>query len=358
MSMTRDWKFEAGRVAAICAAGVVALLALSYLCFRLKFGLTQAGFTLLVAVTLIALLRSYVASIVVSLAAFAGLNYFFTPPLFTLWVADPDDISALVAFLTTSLIVAGLTTQIQRLAEQKLAKTRAELTHFARIATLGELTASIVHEVNQPLAGVVSSGNACQRWLASDPPNVERAAQSVERMIRDANRAHEVVERVRSMARKTPPQKAPVDVNEALSEVAALARGDIEGKRVVLRLQLAADLPIVQADRIQLQQVLLNLIVNAIESISSAADGPRELTVTTGQNGAGQVKFAVRDTGQGLNNETLPHIFDAFYTTKGEGMGMGLAVSRAIIEAHGGRLWAEPVEPRGALFQFTMPADR
>ena len=305
-----------------------------------------------------ALLRSYVASAVLSLCAFACLSYFFAPPLFSVWAVNPTDISALAAFLTTSIVVTGLTTQIQDTAERKLQKTRDELTHFARVATLGELTASIVHEVNQPLAGVVSSGNACQRWLASDPPNIERAAQSVERMIRDANRAHEVVERVRSLARKTPPQKAPLEVNKAVSEVVALVRGEVEEERVALRLQLAADLPVVSADRIQLQQVLLNLIVNAIESISSADDGSRELTVATTLNGSGQVLFTVRDQGKGLDRESLPHIFDAFYTTKGEGMGMGLAVSRAIVEAHGGRLWAEPVEPHGALFQFTMPADR
>jgi signal transduction histidine kinase len=354
--MTRDWRREAARTAAICAVGILALIALSYACFRLNFGLAQAGFALLLVVALLALSRSYVAAIVLSLGAFGCLSYFFAPPLFSLWAANPDDIAALAAFLTTSLIVAGLTTQIQRMAELNLQKTRDALAHFARVATLGELTASIVHEVNQPLAGVVSSGNACQRWLAADPPNIERAAQSVERMIRDANRAHEVVERVRDLARKTPPRKTLVNVNQAVSEVVALTRAEAERARVSLRVEMPGELPVVLADRIQLQQVLLNLIVNAIESIGSTADGPRELNVAVARDRGGQVLFNVRDSGQGLDRDALPHIFDAFYTTKGEGMGMGLAVSRAIVEAHGGRLWAEAAEPRGALFQFTMPS--
>jgi signal transduction histidine kinase len=353
--MTRDWKYEIGRTAAICLAGGIGLIALSYLCFRLKFGLAEAGFSLLVVVTLMSLLRSYVGSIVLSVIGFCCLSYFFAPPLFSLWAANPADISALIAFVTTSLIVAGLTTRVQQMADLKLAQTRAELTHFARVATLGELTASIVHEVNQPLAGVVSSGNACQRWLANDPPNIERAAQSIERIIRDANRAHEVVERVRNLAKKTPPQKTPVDVNEAVSEVAALTRGEIERGSVDLDLQLSPDLPPVLADRIQLQQVLLNLIVNAIESIASG-DGPRGLLVRTERNEPESVLFTVSDSGKGLDRDKLAHVFDAFYTTKSEGMGMGLAVSRAIVEAHGGRIWAAPGESRGAVFRFTIPA--
>jgi C4-dicarboxylate-specific signal transduction histidine kinase len=223
------------------------------------------------------------------------------------------------------------------------------------VATLGELTASIVHEVNQPLAGVVSSGNACQRWLASDPPNIERANQSVERIVRDANRASEVVARVRNLAKKTPPAKLEVLVNDAVLEVIALTRLEFERGAVTLTTQLADDLPAVWADRIQLQQVLLNLIINAIEAMGATADRPREMLIATDREEGGGVVFRVCDTGKGLDSTELHHIFDAFYTTKQEGMGMGLAVSRAIVEAHGGRLWAAANAPRGAQFQFTLP---
>jgi C4-dicarboxylate-specific signal transduction histidine kinase len=353
--MNRNWKHAAGRAAGICAAGIGVVIVLSFLFFRLRFGFAQAGFLLLVVVTLMALLRSYVASVALSLTAVACLTYFFVPPVFSFVIMTPQDFSALAAFLTTSLIIAGLTTKVQELAEQRLEKTRAELTYFARVATLGELTASIAREVDWPLASVIASGDACRRWLSSAPPDVARAAQSVESMIRDASSAHAVVERVRSLAQKAAPQKIAVDVNRAVLEVVAVTRPEIEHGRVTLRLQLASDLPTISADKIQLQQVLLNLLVNAIESIGGSANEPRDLTVTTARNEAGQVLFAVRDSGEGFDREALSHLFDAADATKTDGKGVGLAVSRAIVEAHGGRLWAAPNEPRGAVFQFTVP---
>jgi C4-dicarboxylate-specific signal transduction histidine kinase len=351
--MKRDWKHAVGRTAGICAAGIAALTALSYLFFGLRFGFAQAGFLLLMVVTLAALLRSYVASIVLSLTAVACLTYFFVPPVFSFVIVTPQDFSALAAFLTTSLIIAGLTTKIQELADQRLEKTRAELTYFARVATLGELTASIAREVDWPLASVIASGDACRRWLASAPPDVARAAQSVESMIRDASSAHAVVERVRGLAQKAAPQKIKVDVNRAVLEVVAVTRPELEHGRVALRLQLASDLPPISADKIQLQQVLLSLIVNAIESIAASQDEPRDLTVTTSRSGAGQVLFAVRDSGKGSEREAAAQFFDA--AAKADEKGVGFAVSRAIVEAHGGRLWSAPNEPRGAVFQFTLP---
>jgi PAS domain S-box-containing protein len=246
----------------------------------------------------------------------------------------------------------------RRHADEELHRTRAQLTHVARVTTLGELTASIAHEVNQPLAAVVASGNACLRWLNSEPPSIENARQSVDRIVRDANRASQVVGRVRNLARKTPPQKARLDINETVEEIIALTQREIRENKISLGTQLSNDLSLILADRIQLQQVILNLIINAIEALSVLSDNPRELSIATKNAGSNGVLLAVGDSGPGLDPERLEEVFDAFYTTKREGMGMGLAVSRSIIEAHGGRLWVSPNQPRGAIFQFTLPNDR
>jgi len=242
-------------------------------------------------------------------------------------------------------------------SEEALRRAQAELVHATRVTTLGELTASIAHEVNQPLAGIVSSGNAGVRWLASEPPNIENARQSIDRMIRDANRASEVIGRVRSLAKKAPLQRGWLSINDTVLETMVLTRAEVARNGASLSTQLSDHAPLVWADRIQVQQVILNLIVNAVEAVS-AVDGPRDLFVSTDKHESDGVLFTLRDSGIGLDQEKLEHVFDAFYTTKADGMGMGLAVSRSIIEAHGGRLWASPNEPRGAVFQFTLPAGR
>jgi C4-dicarboxylate-specific signal transduction histidine kinase len=243
-------------------------------------------------------------------------------------------------------------------AEEALRQAQADLVHAARVTTLGELTASVAHEVNQPLAGVVSSGNACLRWLTTEPPNIENARRSVGRIIRDANRASDVVGRIRSLAKKGPLQKVWLSVNETVAETIGLTRMEVAQHRASLKAQLSDDVPFVWADRIQLQQVILNLIINALEAVSAAGAGPRDLFVSTAKHESDGVLLTVRDSGTGLDPANLERIFDAFYTTKREGLGMGLAVSRSIIEAHGGRLWATPNEPRGAVFQFTLPIGR
>jgi C4-dicarboxylate-specific signal transduction histidine kinase len=240
-------------------------------------------------------------------------------------------------------------------ADEALRKVRADLAHAARVAILGELTATIAHEVNQPLAGVASSGNACLRWLACEPPNVENAKLSVDRIIRDAHRASEVIGRVRSLAIKTPPEKEWLNINDTIAETLGLTRTEAAQHGASLRSQLSEDIPPVLADRIEIQQVILNLIMNGIEAVSAMSDGQRDVLVTTSKDDPDNVLLTVCDTGTGLASAKLDHIFDAFYTTKRDGMGMGLAVSRSIIEAHGGRLWASQNEPRGAIFQFTLP---
>jgi C4-dicarboxylate-specific signal transduction histidine kinase len=242
-------------------------------------------------------------------------------------------------------------------AEAELRKLQARLAHVSRVTILGELTASLAHEVNQPLAGIVSSADACLHWLAAQPSNVDRARRATERIIRDAKRASEVVERVRNLAKKAPLQRTWVDMNETVEETISLATRELSQNSVSLETQLANNLPRVWADRIQLQQVILNLIINACEALTMVGDEPRKLFVSTAREVEG-VALTVRDSGLGIDPEEIEAVFEAFHTTKPGGMGMGLAVSRSIIEGHGGRLWAEPNEPRGAIFKFIVPSKK
>jgi len=238
--------------------------------------------------------------------------------------------------------------------EEALNKAQVELAHVTRVTTLGEMTASIAHELNQPLAAIVNNASACLRWLAA--LNHEEARQSAALIISDGHRAGEIISGIRALAKKTPPQKDWLDINETINEVIALARSEVQKNRVSLETRLSSDVPLILGDRIQLQQVILNLINNAIEAMSGADDGPRELQVRSAKDEPQGVVIAVRDTGPGLDSESLNQIFTAFYTTKSQGMGMGLAISRSIIQGHGGRLWATANESRGAVFQFTLPA--
>ena len=238
-------------------------------------------------------------------------------------------------------------------AEEALHQAQAELAHVTRVATLGELTASIAHEINQPLGAVVNNASACVRWLAAQ--NLEEARQSAARVVADGHRAGEIIGRIRALAKKAPPQKDWLDLNATIQDVIALARSEVQAHRVSLQTHLAGDVPRVLGDRVQLQQVLLNLVMNAIEAMSGVGEGPRELWVSSEPVAATEVVIAVRDSGPGLDPQSLDRLFDAFYTTKPHGLGMGLAISRSIIEAHGGRLWATANAPHGAVLQFTVP---
>ncbi len=220
------------------------------------------------------------------------------------------------------------------------------------------MTVTIAHEVNQPLAAIVTNGNACLRWLARKRPNLQEARQAVERIIRNGNRASKVIKRIRDLAKKAPTQKEFLHINELVREIIGLTTTEIQQSRVSLRTQLFDKLPLVRADRIQLQQVLLNLILNAIESVSSAAERSREVIVGTAEDELGDVLVTVSDSGGGLEANSLDRVFDAFYTTKPNGMGMGLTISRSIVEAHGGQIRVMSNMPHGAIVQFTLPADR
>jgi len=243
----------------------------------------------------------------------------------------------------------------RKLSEQALGKLRSELAHVARLGSLGALTASIAHEVNQPLSGVIVNAATCLRMLSADPPNVAGAIETARRTIRDGNRASEVIARLRSLYSKTAVSFEPMDLNEAAKEVISLCMSDLQRSRVILRLELAQDIPPVAGDRIQLQQVILNLLRNACDAMSSVEDRPREMVIRTQGDGEDHVRLSVQDAGVGLDAQAGDRLFEAFYTTKGDGMGMGLSVSRSIIEAHRGRLWATPNVGAGATFSFSVP---
>jgi len=241
--------------------------------------------------------------------------------------------------------------------EQRYREAQLELAHANRVATMGQLTASIAHEVNQPLTAVVANAEACLGWLRRRTPDVDAACSSVEWIIADGNRASEVIRRVRALANKTSLEKVPLDVNDVVRETIPLVQRELISHQVLLRMELAPTLPMILGDRIQLQQVIINLVMNGIESMQSVTDRPRELVVRSRQDETQQVLVSVADCGVGISAENADRLFNAFFTTKSSGMGMGLSICRSIIDAHGGRLWATPCEPQGALFQFTIPAD-
>ena len=244
----------------------------------------------------------------------------------------------------------------RRMSEEALAKARSELAHVTRVTSLGVLTASIAHEVNQPITAAVTNARTALRWLRAQPPDIEEARQALDRIVKDGDRAREVVGRVRALVKKAPPRKDDLEINEAILEVIGLTRGEAVKNGVSVQTQLAKALPLVQGDRVQLQQVVLNLIMNAIEAMSGVAEEARELRVSTAKAKSDGVLVAVRDSGPGLGPASLERVFEPFYSTKAGGLGMGLSICRSIIEAHGGRLWAIAGVPRGAVLNFTLPA--
>jgi predicted ATPase/signal transduction histidine kinase len=243
----------------------------------------------------------------------------------------------------------------RRMSEEALDRARAELAHGSRVMSLGALTASIAHEVNQPLSSIVMNAGACLRMLSSEPPNIAGASENARRLIRDGTRASEVIARLRALFSKRDQVVEPVDLNEVVREVIALSVTELQQARVMLRTELSASLPLVVGDRVQLQQVILNLMLNAADSMSDIDDRPRRLSIVTAADGGDQVRLSVQDSGAGLLVESADKLFDAFYTTKSDGMGVGLSVSRSIIERHEGRLWAAPNDGPGATFAFTLP---
>jgi signal transduction histidine kinase len=241
-------------------------------------------------------------------------------------------------------------------AEEALNRARSELAHFARVMALNALTASIAHEVNQPLSGIITNASTCLRMLDGDPPNIDGARETARRTIRDGNRASDVITRLRALFSKKDFTPEPMDLNDATRECIALSLSDLQRNRVAVQPELAENLPVVNGDRIQLQQVILNLVRNASDAMVGIHDRPRQLVIRTGWEGDDGVRLTVRDAGVGIDQQSIDKIFDAFYTTKSGGMGIGLSVSRSIVEMHHGRLWAEANEGPGATFSFSIPA--
>ena len=270
------------------------------------------------------------------------------------WSLKRDERGAPVAILVTNNDITD-----RKRAEQERERSyrlQADLAHINRVTTMGELTASLAHEVNQPIAAAVTNANTCVRWLAGESPDIEEARDAARRMVKDANRAAEIIRRIRLLFKKSALQHELLNVNEVVNEIVVLLRGEAMRSGVSIRSQLASDLPQVMGDRVQLQQVLMNLVMNGIDAMKDV-DSSRELTLSSHMDRNDQVMVSVSDTGIGLPPE-MAQIFDAFFTTKPHGTGMGLAISRTIIEAHGGRLWAASNSGRGAIFHFTLPTTR
>jgi PAS domain S-box-containing protein len=240
-------------------------------------------------------------------------------------------------------------------SEEALRAARDQLAHIARVTTMGELAASVAHEVNQPLTAVVTNGDAGLRWLSQSPPNVDEAQKAMEEIVRQGHRASEVIARIRAHLRKTEPNISNLNPKELIEEALSLTRQKVEEHGVTVAVQIPSNIPSISGDSVRLQQVLVNLILNALEAMAAREDGAHELLVTSHRQGTNEVVIAVHDSGTGIDPGHMDQLFRPFFSTKDTGLGMGLAISRSIVEAHGGRLWATSKEKRGATFQFSLP---
>lgn len=270
---------------------------------------------------------------------------------------DPTSLAlAIAGFTLADLVALFASVSKRKRVEEALRQTRADLSHIHRVTAMGELAASISHEVMQPLGAGITNAEAALRWLSAQPPDLDEVRQAVGGAVKDGRRAIEIIGRIRTLIKKEPPRKAALEVNEAIVEIIALTHAEVMQSNVSVQTQLAEGLPLIQGDRVQLQQVILNLIINAVEAMSGVSEGLRRLLIATGKDASGSVLVAVQDSGPGLNPESSPErLFDSFYTTKPGGMGMGLSICRSIVEAHGGRIWATPNEGPGITMQFTLP---
>jgi len=269
---------------------------------------------------------------------------------------DRNALALAVAGITLADLVALFASVSRRKrADEAMRQTQADLAHIQRVTTMGELAASISHEVMQPIGAVVTNAQTALRWLGNQPPDLDEVGQALGRAVKDGKRAAEIVGRIRTLIKKEPLRKDALDVNEAIVEVIALTRGEVMKNNVSVQTKLAEGLPLIQGDRVQLQQVILNLIKNAVEAMSGVSEGSRELLIGTAKDASGSVLVAVQDSGPGLKSESCERLFDSFYTTKPGGMGMGLSICRSIVEAHGGRIWSTPNGGPGITVQFTLP---
>ena len=329
-----------------------------------------------------------------ALLSVIGLDYYFIPPLYALGISL-EEAPDVIVFVATALFISWLsgeqkrakeslrqardvldakvqerTAELKRAneqlqseiiereaAEERLIRAQAEVARIARITTMGELAASIAHELNQPLGGIVVSGDACLRWLAAKPPNLDEVLQAVEAIIRDGTRASGVLVRIRGLLRRGERLRERSDINDVVREVIALSDGELRRNGLSLRTEMPGDLPPVVVDRILMQQVILNLIMNAMEAMRAVSDRVRVLRIRTEEQPSGSIVVLVQDSGVGVDPKHSSRMFEAFYTTKAQGIGMGLTISRSIVEAHGGQLWAVANDGPGSTFCFTLPVD-
>jgi len=383
------------RSAVQCLVGSIGVALVTFVCFRLHVRAGIAALLYLIVVVLLSSSDAFVPSVIVSIIAVSCLDFFFIPPIFSLRLSNPLDFIALIAFLGTAWLITNQMARrkraeeaLQKLlgeleskvrqrtfelasandklrtemnehqrAEEALQKAQAELAHVSRLMTLGELTASISHEVNQPIAAVVTNGQVCLRLLALETPRPDDVRTTVERIVRDANRASEVIQRIRALAKRSEPQMLSLDINDVIREATLLVQREVLSHGVSLRTELSSALPHVLGDRVQLQQVVINLLMNGVEAMASITDRPREIIIRSQLHEEGQVLVAVLDSGIGIDSNTAEKLFTAFFTTKPSGMGIGLSISRSIIRAHGGKLWVSPNANHGAAFQFTVPTN-
>ena len=330
-----------------------------------------------------------------ALLSVVALDYYFIPPLYALGISL-EEAPDMIVFVSTALFIGWLsgeqkrakeslrqardeldakvqerTAELKRAneqlqseiaeresAEEGLIRAQAEIARIARITTMGELAASIAHELNQPLGSIVMSGDACLRWLAAKPPNLDEVLQAVEAIIRDGTRASSVLVRIRGLLRRGKRLRERLNINDIIREVIALLDGELRRNGASLRTEMPGNLPPVVVDRVLLQQVILNLMMNAVEAMRAVSDRVRVLRIRTEEQSSGNIVVLVQDSGVGLDPKHSSRMFEAFYTTKMEGIGMGLAISRSIVEAHGGRLWAVANDGPGSTFCFTLPIDK
>ena len=329
-----------------------------------------------------------------ALLSVVALDYYFIPPLYALGIG-PEEAPDMIVFVATALFISWLngdqklakeslrqardeldakvrerTAELKRANEQLqseiaereaaeagLIRAQTEIARIARITTLGEFAASMAHELNQPLGGIVTSGDACLRWLAAKPPNLDEARQAVAAIIRDGTRASSVLVRIRGLLSRGERLRERLHIYDVIREVIALLEGELRRNAISLKTETSENLPPVVVDRVLLQQVVLNLIMNAMEAMRAVSDRARVLRIRTQEQPSGSIVVLVRDSGLGVDPEHSSRMFEAFYTTKAEGIGMGLSISRSIIEAHGGRLWAVANDGPGSTFCFTLPID-
>ena len=300
-----------------------------------------------------------------------AVDYFFIPPGVG-FVVNAAAGTYLAAFVICAMVASWVSSSKKKSEEAlketrdqlearvsertaALMKTQSELTHLSRVLSMGELTASIAHEIKQPLTAVVSHGDACLEWLSADPPNLDRARHTVERIVQEGTRAGAVLSRIRALFKKGSPLKSWVDTNELIQDLIVLLRDEALRRRISIHTDLGPDLPRVEVDRVQLQQVVLNLVMNGMDAIDSAGNAEKVLFIKSRKESEAEISIQIEDTGVGLMADSAEKIFDPFFTTKAQGIGMGLSISRSIVESHEGRLWATPRPGGGTIFQFTVP---